>query len=316
MAVISVNRLSSQSGSEKALELTEVYRVVLDDANTPLPEIMDHPDMPQYGSPHPEIGYIFCLDRKPAQDQDSRTVRDFNVEYGQIILDDDTIAKILQGGDPVALTQPELRPPKAAWRTVEVQKPLRYHRHRAGEVRDRNGVLSGALIVLTAGSPIRNTAGIEPEVPGTYRAFNRVLSFTRFETTFSDPYARQYLGHVNSASFGGTEDYTVLCTLFDAEEVYVQNGTEVRKLYAVSYAFEHDMEGHWQDVPNVSGEYFDGTDYEPILDKSGFPVRHPVQLKIDGTVKTAVEASTSEIFIRTYPYPEADLNDLGIDPGA
>lgn len=311
MAVVSINRLNAQSGDERSLALTEVYRVVLDDANTSLPDIVNHPDMPQPGQPHPDYNYLFVLDRKPDQNPDSRLVRDFGVEYGQYTFDDDTIQKILQGGDPVTLTQPENRPPVYAWRTVEVQKPLRYHRctTRNGEV--RNG--SGLLAEIATGKLIRNTAMIPYEPPGTYRSFMRVLSVRRFESSYDDDVATSILFHANSSTFAGKPEYTVICTQFDAETVWVNDGgSEPRLLYLVNYLFEHDPDGHWVDLPNVSAMEFDGSEYTWITDSNGDKVAHPVFLDETGAAMAAGDVEDEETVIRTYPYEETDLNVLGI----
>lgn len=312
MAVVSVNRLSEQSGSERSLELSEVYRVVLDDANTPLTDIVNHPDMPQPGQPHPEYSYMFVLDRKPAQSMDSRLVRDFTVEYGQYVIGDDTIDKILQGGDPITLTQPEQRPPVYSWRTVEVQKPLRYHRcsTKNGEVVKGDGTVMASI---ASGKMVRNTAMIPFDPPPMYRAFHRVYTARRFESTWDDELASAYLFRVNSTPFAGKDPYTVICSQLDAETVYVNDGGGApRLLYAVSYQFEWDEEGQWVDIPNVSAMEFDGSDYTWITDSEGDKVAHPVYLDEAGLALSAGDVEADEMMIRVYPYEQTDFSSLGL----
>lgn len=312
MAVVSINRLNRQSTDEQSLRITEVYLAVLDDGNTPLEEIMTHSDMPKPGDAHPEYSWLFVLNRPRRQEQESRLLSEFEVVYGQFIINDDTIDKILQGGDPITLTEPEQRPPTYTWRTVEVQKPLRYHRctTRGGEVVKGDGTV---MLTIASGKMVRNTAMIPFDPPPSYRAFHRVYTARRFESTWNDAAASGFLFRVNSTPFAGKDPYTVICSQLDAETVYVNDGSGApRLLYAVSYQFEWDEEGQWVDVPNVSAMEFDGSEYTWITDSNGDKVAHAVYLDEAGLALPAGDVEADEMMIRVYPYEETDFSALGL----
>lgn len=315
MAVLSINKRSGRSGDEGAMRYEHHYFAVLDDAATPDNEIFGHPDLPQYLDPHPLFGWLFVRNRKlsvPTEDEDRRTIVEVIIEYEQLVVDDDVLETVLASANPALLTQPELRLPTKSWRTAEVIRPLRAHIGRDGEVVNRSNAVVDTFI---AGSLITNTARIPPDTPPQYRAFNRVFTLTRYEASYDESLSDNYLGRANSTTFKGKPEYTVLCTLIDAENKYVtaDGGGGSRELALVTYQFEYDANGQWEDIPNVSLEQLNaaGDDWEKIVDENGDPIQHPVPIDIDGRKVDADGLPSGELVIRTYPYLEADFNELG-----
>jgi hypothetical protein len=315
MAVVGIYKRSAFDGEEFDQRYHHAYFAVLDDPNTPHTEIWGHPDVPAFNSPHPEYGYLFAIDRKLGrpQDEEGRLVVDIDIHYGQRVSDNDFLEQVLATSNPAAITNPEIRLPTKAWRTQEVLRPVRHHVGRIGELRDR---FFGGVSLYVPGSFIVNTARVPPEVPSQYRAFNRLFTFTRWEKNYTDEVAALYLGKVNSVTFLGYPDYTVLCTQIDAETRYViPDGGGLPVEYAfVTYGFEYDERGHWEDIPNVSMLQIsiDGLDIERIEDVDGELVPHPVPLDAAGRPIPLNLLPDQELTIRHFPYHEVDLNN--IDP--
>jgi hypothetical protein len=289
--------------------------VVLDLPSTDDSDIWAHPSLPRIGDTHPDYGWLFVWDRRLRKgEEESRLIVDVEIEYRQVIVDDDTLETVLQSSQPQLFTNPEFRPPTKTWRTAEVIRPLRRHQctTRNGELRNSTGV----LLQVASDNFIVNTAGEPPTDPPQYRAFNRVFTLTRYEDNYDESLSDLYLGRVNSSTFKGKPEYTVMCTLIDAENKYVQSGNGLRELALVTYQFEYDRFGHWEDIPNVSLKKWDGTESVAITvdDENGnqMPIATPMFLDETGDVIPEDDIPGAEVWIRTYPYEEADFDTLGL----
>lgn len=311
MAVVSINKLNEVSGSERGTRLVIPYQVVLDDPNTSIDDIYAHPDLPLLGSSHPQIPYLFVFDRTPRQSQDSRLIMVIEVDYQQAIVDNDILDTVLGAAQPNLLEYPEQQNPIKSWRTSEVLRPERYHRctTKQGQLRQNGSTIAS----IASGRLITNTALIPPEVPPQRRVFNRVFTLTRFEVNWSDSKADPYLGHVNQTTFKGKAPYTVMCTMMDAENKYVRTGGVLRELALVTYQFEYDRDGHWEDIPNVSTVVLDaGGAQVQLVDSNDTPIVNPVFLDEDGAQIPAASLPTAETYIRAFFYEEAEFNNLGL----
>lgn len=308
MAVTSVNRIGTVSGSERSMQLTEVYQAITDSPSTDVNAVLADAGCPQPGQPHPEVSWLFVRDRRPQRQLESRLLWNIEIEYAQFQVTDDILDKVLESSNPYEFEYPEFRPPTKQWRTSEVLRPERFHRCTTRDGQIRQG--GSSILSISSGNLITNTAGITPDVPPQRRAFNRVFTLTRFEANWDDSKADPYLGFVNSAPFKGKAAYTVLCTMMDAENRYVRTGGILRELALVTYQFEYDRDGQWEDIPNVSTVEFDGADYVQLLDSAGTPISTPVFLDELGLKIDPANLPADETFIRTFSYEEVDFNDL------
>ena len=312
MAIVSVNRVGTLTGDERTRKITEQYQVVLDAPTIDINVIADHPDLPKQGDPHPQVNWLFVFNRRYQVELESRLRWVVEVDYEQAIVDDDLFDKFLEGSQVNPFTQPELRPPRKAWRTAEVLRPERFNRctTKFGELRNSSGTIFETYF---PGTLIKNTAGVPPVEPPQRRAFNRIFTLTRYEANYDESNSDNYLGRANATVFKGKPEYTVLCTLMDAENVYVKSATgDRRELALVTYQFEYDPNGQWEDIPNVSMVELVAGERKTILDSDGSPMSHAVFLDVDGAPIDDADGTTAELYTRHFFYEEADFNTLGL----
>lgn len=312
MAVVSISKHGDLTGSERQGRLVQPYVVVVDDPATTLNEIFAHPSLPVQGASHPEIGWLFVFDRRPAFTQDMEEVRIVEVEYAQIVLDNDLLDKVLATSNPLTLEFPELNPPTKQWRTSETIVPERFHRcsTRDGELRDSAGTVVASI---ASGKLLTNTALIPPVDPPMRRSFGRVFNLTRFENFWTDSLSDPYLGRTNATTWKGKARGTVLCTKMDASNKYVRTMGTLRELVVVEYEFEYTPLGHWEDHPNVGVTKFNGSSHVAILDDEENPISDPVPLDEAGEPIDPADLPDDELHIRQYKYEEGEFNNLQLN---
>lgn len=217
---------------------------------------------------------------------------------------------------------PTLRPVKRAATTRWVERAL---------MRDKDGT----AILTAARTPFNPPVTIQVPHP--------VVTFQRWEDTFTTDIKKAFEGKVNSDTFGAYEPGWVMCTKIDADEQWEQDAEgEPKKYWLVTYEFEacYDESDRFDPFRILNADYWfldpdDGGKRKPIfVDKNGVyhgdpknedgatPVPSPVPLLGSppgmpdfepagyGRVLQADELPDAANFIELSIYSDVDFNLL------
>jgi hypothetical protein len=189
----------------------------------------------------------------------------------------------------------------------------------------------GDPIVTSAKTPFNPP--IEVSVP------HPVVTFVRWEETFSTSTIKAYVGKVNASSFGAYDAGEVMCTKIAATEQWEQNADgEPTKYWQVTYEFEacYDASDKFEPFKVLDADFWfidpDDAKRKPIyVDKDGVyhgdpdnangaaPVPSPVPLfgpdtviSFEGDVIPALLIEDNVHYLEFSIYGEAEFNDLNL----
>jgi len=268
-----------------------------DDANT----VLAAPGLPLYGDAFPSDNGSRVSSRQPRRMDD--------LYHWQI----DVQYKRQKQSDEEKQNPPTLRPVRRSASTRWVERAL--FKDRAGK------------IIATDGTNTPFNPPITVAVP------HPVVTFTRWESSFSTSIQKAYCGKVNSTAFGAYDTGTVMCTDISASEEWEQNAFgQLQRYWQVTYEFEAAPHGDWdkyeptyilnQDVfhMNPSGTkrlatYIDsagslGASDDLLAD--AIPVPYPVPIYENGLIIDIADLPDAAHFIEFHIYEPADFNALNL----
>lgn len=192
-----------------------------------------------------------------------------------------------------------------------------------------------ALMVDRDGDPILTSAKTPFNPPITISVPHSVVTFQRWESTFSTATQRDYVGKVNSGDFGVFAAGEVLCTNIEATEEWEQNADgALQRYWLVTYEFEASPSPFpWNPFKILDADYWfiDPADdmRKPIfVDKNGTyhgdpddaqgatPVPSPIPLDGPagdlGDVLQVNEIPDDIHYLEFNIYEEADFGELNL----
>lgn len=242
--------------------------------------------------------------RRPLRQRDSTTHWNVEIAY--------TISK---QNDQDRQTPPTLRPTKRSAKVRWIEQALMVDR-------------DGAAILTSAKTPFNP--------PITISVPHSVVTFQRWESTFSTQTQRDYVGKVNSGTFGVFAAGEVLCTNIEANEEWEQDADgNLQRYWLVTYEFEASPSPYpWQPFKILDADYWfiDPSDSQrkPIfVDKNGTyhgdpddalgatPVPSPIPLDGPdgdlGDVLQVNEIPADIHYLEFDIYEEADFDALNLN---
>jgi hypothetical protein len=300
--------LKLQTSGDETIEgfaLTETYEVFTTDSSDGPLEVLNAPGLPVFGAGSSFDALSRALSRRPIRQNDSTNHWLVEVTYSR-----ETGTSQQDKQNPPTL-RPVKRSAKVRWVEEAVMEDL-------------------------DGNPILTSAKTPFNPPMTMAVPHLVLSFQRWESSFNSSTITQYVGAVNSTTFGGRAPSRVLCTNIEASEEWEQDGDgNLQRYWLATYEFEvkDGFFSGWNPVRVLDADFWfidpgdnkrkpifvdvNGNYHGDPADANGAtPVPSPVPLSgVPGSVGDVLQPAElpgSAHYLEFDMYYEADFNALGL----
>jgi hypothetical protein len=253
--------LLQDSGDETAEGFTyeETYQVFTTAASDDGSVVLTASGLPGFGAAFSADPLSRVSSRRPIRQQDATNHWQVQIRYSR------ETGQQIDNQQPPTL-RPVQRSADVKWVTRALQQ-------------DKDG----DPIVTSAKTPFNPP--IEVSVP------HPVVTFVRWEETFSTSTIKAYVGKVNASSFGAYDAGEVMCTKIAATEQWEQNADgEPTKYWQVTYEFEacYDASDTFEPFKVLDADFW-------FLDSSDSDTRKALYVDADGTLGTREDLSADAI---------------------